>query len=114
MVDMIADGKVLKVVAFQNQTSIAPEQIMINLDERTIISVKMEYPSSTKHQRVLNLIKQMYGYLPPSMRLVISHVPKDSTTSKTLSDELLYLNVAEIQIDYQRLTNMIFSTGGQI
>jgi len=110
MIELLADGKILKINADQGQMNMSPESMLINLDERKIITVKKEYPRSAKYTKVLNNIKMMYGFTPPSMVLLISHIPKSGTTTKTITDDILYTNISEFMTDSRRLENMIIGS----
>jgi len=109
MVELLADGKILKICADQGQMNVQPESILINLEERQIISIKKEYPRSQKYIKVLNNIRYMYGFTPASMVLVISHIPRDSKTMRTMTDDIIYVNISEYMTDMRRLENMIIT-----
>lgn len=110
MVEKIVDGTVLKIVAINNHLPfLSPEQIMVNLNEIQLLTVKVNYISgrTQKYADTFRIIKQFCGEIPGAMILTISYRARDNRRSKVIFEELLYLSIPEANSDYLRLTNMI-------
>ena len=90
----------------QNGTN---EILSINLRDRKISIVHMRDPRSTNHKKILDSLKRVYGMYPPCMVLEITTSPtEESSSMKTLTNELVYFNPGDMQADYAKITSHVY------
>ena len=85
------------------------EVCSINLSERKISIVHLRDPRSSNHKKILDSLKRMYGQAPQCMVLEITTTPTEkSTSTKTITNEILYFNGIDMNNDYSKITSHIY------
>lgn len=90
-------------------TQFINENILINLNERKIVSVQIFNPAMDKKFTDLLLrFKKIYNIGLSGMILeIVTHPTESSLSTKTISHKLIYFNLSDLKSDYDKIRNIM-------
>ena len=104
-------GDFIEIKPTQYQQAFATGEILsLDVNDRKIVSVHTHEPRGTKYKVLLDGLKKNLGYYPACQVLEITHSPREkvSHSTKTLVNEIIYFNIMDMNMDYEKIKNYIY------
>lgn len=100
-----------KIIEIKPMTTGNRETLIIDTEERKIASIHIHDVREGRYVKMYNQICKMYGYNPVCMILEIITTPNKSKSysMKTISHELLYYNINDLNSDFEKLKQILIS-----
>lgn len=93
-----------------NQLVNTRERLIINLSERNLSSIHVYEPRSSKHVAIMKEMKKIYGFVRPCRVLEVIEVPrKKSLSMKTITHDLLYYDLNDLNADFEFLREILIN-----